>query len=730
MALRAQSRLARSPLWLRHGSNGSFLSVLATAHSGTRPISPCFSTHRHPTQLQSWPVMTAPVGRSSSLSSLRLEGPARHLHTSSQLLDPKSEDKRKLLVEISAKESKVEQSIKQLITSKLQEQKNPTYTFLVDKRSQDDHKQKKEVKLSPWYTRLHTKQFWVGLWATIKHEAQHYKAGFQLLWADTKISWRLLRKSMSGGALTRRERRQFVRTASDLFRLVPFSVFIIVPGMEFVLPFAIKIFPGMLPSQFQDTSNREQGLKAQLKVKLEMAKFLQETVEEMAVKRKTKSTKEEDGLYSEFGAFLEKSRAQGFGSTKDLLRFAPLFKDDMTLDNIAHPQIKAMCRLLGVAPVGTTALMRFRLRMKLEEIHADDLEIEKEGLDMLSIPELQAACRERGMRAIGISKEGLRQRLQQWLDLSIKHNVPATLLLLSRVLYLPEQLPEFERLRAVLEGLPEELLAQVKVEMLEAEGYDVDAKVRLQIIAAEEEKIRAEKEERDLETAKAEAHAEAKKKEEEAATLAQQAAEEELVDPAPIMAASDVAPEQALSEKIKESKNAPLTLEDCVDLALVISQLSGQRTVSKEYEQLKEDVQEHSEDVQELQATSADALSVSTVSQRLSSRVEKMLHNVEASLDKVDKANLAELDLDRDGVISRDELMLAMKQMKTCPDEAKMAAIADCLDADHDGKLRLDVLQQVLNLVAFEGVDVRADHLQALTELVEKVDSRNASDQA
>lgn len=31
--------------------------------------------------------------------------------------------------------------------------------------------------------------------------------------------------------------------------------------------------------------------------------------------------------------------------------------------------------------------------------------------------------------------------------------------------------------------------------MLEAEGYDVDAKIRLQIIAAEEERIRAEKEE-------------------------------------------------------------------------------------------------------------------------------------------------------------------------------------------------------------------------------------------
>ena len=64
---------------------------------------------------------------------------------------------------------------------------------------------------------------------------------------------------------------------------------------------------------------------------------------------------------------------------------------------------------------------------------------------------------------------------------------------------------------------------------------------------------------------------------------------------APILAATDTPPAQALSAKMKEAKKAPLTLEDCVDLALIISQLSGQRTVSKEYEQLKEDVQEHSE---------------------------------------------------------------------------------------------------------------------------------------
>jgi len=43
---------------------------------------------------------------------------------------------------------------------------------------------------------------------------------------------------------------QLVRTTADLFRLVPFLVFIIVPFAEFLLPVVLKFFPGMLPSTF------------------------------------------------------------------------------------------------------------------------------------------------------------------------------------------------------------------------------------------------------------------------------------------------------------------------------------------------------------------------------------------------------------------------------------------------------------------------------------------------
>jgi LETM1 and EF-hand domain-containing protein 1 len=62
----------------------------------------------------------------------------------------------------------------------------------------------------------------------------------------------LVRRVTLGEQLTRRERRQLLRTVADLFRLVPFLFFVIVPFAEFSLPFFLKIFPNMLPSQFQE----------------------------------------------------------------------------------------------------------------------------------------------------------------------------------------------------------------------------------------------------------------------------------------------------------------------------------------------------------------------------------------------------------------------------------------------------------------------------------------------
>ena len=81
---------------------------------------------------------------------------------------------------------------------------------------------------------------------------QHYRIGTKLLWADITISFRILLKLASGKNISQRERQQLTRTTTDIFRLVPFVVFMIVPFMELLLPVFLKLFPNMLPSTFQD----------------------------------------------------------------------------------------------------------------------------------------------------------------------------------------------------------------------------------------------------------------------------------------------------------------------------------------------------------------------------------------------------------------------------------------------------------------------------------------------
>jgi len=52
-------------------------------------------------------------------------------------------------------------------------------------------------------------------------------------------------------------------------------VFLVVPFMEFLLPVALRLFPNMLPSTFEDKLKKEEELKKRVGAKLEVARFLQ-----------------------------------------------------------------------------------------------------------------------------------------------------------------------------------------------------------------------------------------------------------------------------------------------------------------------------------------------------------------------------------------------------------------------------------------------------------------------
>ncbi|CAH2065589.1 unnamed protein product [Thlaspi arvense] len=325
-----------------------------------------------------------------------------------------------------------------------------------------------------------------------KSTLQHYWLGTKLLWADVRISVRLLVKLANGKGLSRRERQQLTRTTADIFRLVPVAVFIIVPFMEFLLPVALKLFPNMLPSTFQDKMKEEEALKRRLNARMEYAKFLQDTVKEMAKEVQTSRSGEIKKTAEDLDGFMNKVR-RGVGVSNDeILGFAKLFNDELTLDNINRSRLVNMCKYMGISPFGTDAYLRYMLRKRLQEIKKDDKLIKAEGVESLSEAELRQACRYRGMLQLG-SVEEMRQQLIDWLDLSLNHSVPSSLLILSRQasFSMAGKLKPEEAVQATLSSLPDEVVDTVGVTALSSEDSVSERKRKLEFLEMQEELIKS-----------------------------------------------------------------------------------------------------------------------------------------------------------------------------------------------------------------------------------------------
>jgi len=366
------------------------------------------------------------------------------------------------------------------------------------------------------------------VWEKVVAEAKHYYSGFKLLFLDVKVSSQIIWRIAQGKTLSRRENRQLVRTVSDLFRLVPFSVFIIIPFMELLLPVALKLFPGMLPSTFASADEKENKMRRALKAKLEYARFLQKTLDEMGPMDKGHRSQSASEFVHFYNSVRKTGAVENQVTNKDILKFSKLFEDEITLDNMTRGQLVAICRLLELTPIGTNAFLRFQIEMQLRKLKADDVIIAKEGVEQMTVSELQIACKERGMRALGITKEKLMKQLKQWIELSTNEKVPPSLLLLSRTLYLPESMAPEKAIEASISALPEAVATGAKAKIGEREGK-IENVTRLEIIKQEQAKIEEElrDQEKSLAEKKKKAEEEILKKEKIAQQALEKAIEEQ-----------------------------------------------------------------------------------------------------------------------------------------------------------------------------------------------------------
>ncbi|KAG2423597.1 hypothetical protein HXX76_015234 [Chlamydomonas incerta] len=603
-----------------------------------------------------------------------------------------------------------------------------------------------------------------ALWNNIKHEAHHYWVGGKLLAYEVRIASGYALKAARGQTLTRRERRQLTRTTADLFRLVPLIIILVVPFLEFALPVLLRLFPNMLPSTFEDKLKKEEEMKRRLAVRLELAKFLQDTVSEMAQDlHRTGKGSAQAVTAVELYEFIQKIRAGAAVENAEIVRFAQLFNDALTLDNLERVQLVSMAQFVGISPFGTDTYLRNRLRQHLQQIKHDDFEIEHEGLENLTEDELRQACRARGMRApFGEGAVAfMRRQMHDWLDLSLHRGLPSSLLLLSRAFTITASVKDvaakkdlaYEKLKETLSVIPEGVVERVEFETLGGAGGVADGakamEKKLEFLKREEEIIKEE-----AAAAKAAAaKAAAAKAAAEAAAAAAAAAPAAAAEAAAAAGAAAAAKQPAMSAaaavdattaaakaaagaraaaaaapgaeaataataKAAAAAATAAALKPEVDAALTVEALSDEEKAAKEaaarearvsatleallslasssavarerqvfMDLVRKEVQRLNASIVEKSgggasmefsntglttggaaAASASGPAAGGAAGAVGARVAKMLRNIEQELDKVESKigdKLQLLDMDRDGVVSREELQAAISFLRT-----------------------------------------------------------------
>ncbi|KAI7864336.1 LETM1-like protein-domain-containing protein [Spinellus fusiger] len=395
--------------------------------------------------------------------------------------------------------------------------------------------------------------------------------------------------------------------------------------MELLLPVALKLFPNMLPSTFASKSQEDEKKHRLLKVRLEMAKFLQETISETGF-----AGSDHEKAAQEFTDFFRKIRMTGEqASTQDLLNVARRFEDELTLDNLSRPQLVSMCRYMAINAFGTDNFLRFQIRNCMRQIKTDDYVIQAEGIESLTLQELQAACAARGIRALGTSPGRLREELAQWLDLHLDHHVPSTLLILSRAFSFTDHgMTTEEALKATFNSLPDNLVNEAELQVLELVGTSTN-KQKLEVLEQQQELIEDESEQEEKE-AKAKREAQEVKDAEELRLETEKKIAE--------ARAIDAFVQEKVETATEDSSEETLTEQQRKELQQTLDELRTKVDVLEERAQLNEIIGQH-EDYKDLveelkEATKRDA---DKTTARLGKRLEKMLNEIDKDLHSIEE---------------------------------------------------------------------------------------------
>ncbi|KEG00772.1 LETM1-like protein, putative [Plasmodium vinckei vinckei] len=281
------------------------------------------------------------------------------------------------------------------------------------------------------------KMHYDNLRKNIKHTVDWIKTGILLFLTNMKISKNLIIKRLKGHRLSYSEYKLLIRTINDMFKLIPFSFFIIVPFAEFLLPVVLKIYPNLLPSTFKNNDDNFNNIKKNLYAKQQLSKFLQQLIEE-----KEKQLNENIGIDSDKKKkILNKFHQQlinkdeedvnPFLNVNDTLKIAKIFKDEFVLDQMNLKTLQTICHLLGLKPYSIHYHVVLQLRHHFLRLQREDRELIYEGVDNLKKNTLVEICKDRGMN-FNTTENEMKLQVKKWLELASIKEIPYILLLYIR----------------------------------------------------------------------------------------------------------------------------------------------------------------------------------------------------------------------------------------------------------------------------------------------------------
>jgi LETM1 and EF-hand domain-containing protein 1 len=477
-------------------------------------------------------------------------------------------------------------------------------------------------------------------------------------------------------------------------------------------------------------------------VRIEMAKFLQETVRESGLKADNVVKSDE------FKEFFRKVRATGEQpSPSDVIRVAKLFTNEIALDNLSRPQLVSMCKYMNIHAFGTDNFLKHQIRNRLEKLRVDDMMINAEGIESLSTKELQQACQSRGIRTLAMSPARLREELEQWIELHYVNGISGVLLILSRAFNFENKGDDvMSSLVTTLSSLPENLINEAE---LSVAADQANYKQKLEVLREQQELIEdeAEQEQKEVEARKEKKEADeaAKREKEEAAKAAAKAAADEAAAAAAAAAAASAeaaaqvtgatgalpsavasstatppaatpAPEPVAPEPVAASvDDAKMTKEQVVELAEALSILTAKSSIVKERDELQalfaDNLLGEAESKERPEETDSKTVA-------LSKKVRAMIKKIDAQLEKYNEKVGSSLNLihtNSKGQISMADLKAALGVIKHAPMAQLIETIGQKLDPDGDGFVELD---HVLDLAQDDGLGIVLN--DEATDLIDK----------